>query len=59
MYTYVWASQVALVVNRTLLPTANAGDKRHGFDPGLGRSPTPGFLPGEPHGQRNLVVYSA
>ena len=39
--------------------------KRCGFDPGLGRSPgegqwqpTPGFLPGESHGQKSLVGYS-
>ena len=42
-----------------------AGDIRAvGSVPGLGRSlgrpwqPTPGFLPGESHGQRSLVGYS-
>ena len=42
---------------------ANAGDK--GSIPGSGRSPgegngkpTPVFLPGDPHGQKNLVGYS-
>ena len=44
---------------------ANAGDMRHGFNPGLGRSPgggaqqpTPVFLPGESHGHRSLEGYS-
>ena len=39
--------------------------KKHGFDPWLGKipwrrawQPTPVFLPGESHGQRNLVGYS-
>ena len=44
-------------------PPANAGDIRdRGLIPGLGRSPwkrawhpIPVFLPGESHGQRNLV----
>ena len=56
----VWASQVALVVKN---PPANVGDIRDvGSIPGLGRSPegghgnpTPASLPGESHGQRNLV----
>ena len=47
-------------------PPANAGDIRDvGSVPGSGRSPrgghgnpTPVFLPGESHGQRNLVGYS-
>ena len=45
--------------------SANAGDKRHGFDPGVGKipwrrtwEPTVVFLPGESHGQRSLVGYS-
>ena len=58
-----WASQVVLVVKN--LP-ANAGDIRDpGSIPGSGGSPggrawqpTPVFLPGECHGQRNLVGYS-
>ena len=40
--------------------------KRHGFNPWVGkipwrkaRQPTPVFLPGECHGQRNLVGYSS
>ena len=44
---------------------ANAGDMRLGFDPWVGKipwrrewQPTPGFLPGESHGQRSLVGYS-
>ena len=54
-------SDMGLVVNN---PPANGGDTRDpGLIPGLGRSPgggqsTPVFLPGEPHGQRSLVVYS-
>ena len=39
--------------------------RRPGFDPWVGKIPwrrawqrTPVFLPGEPHGQRNLVGYS-
>ena len=47
-------------------PTANAGDTRDvGSVPGLGIfpwgrkwQPTPVFLPGKFHGQRNLVGYS-
>ena len=37
--------------------------KRHGFDPWVAQTPeeewqpTPGFLPGEPHGQRRPVGY--
>ena len=53
------ASQVVLVVKK---PPANAGDKRCRFDPWVGKipwrrkwQPTPVFLPGESHGQRNLV----
>jgi len=40
--------------------------KRHRFDPWVGKIPwrrawelTPVFLPGESHGQRNLVGYSS
>ena len=45
-------------------PPANARDIRDaGSIPGSGRSPgggqpTPGFLPGESHGQRSLLGYS-
>ena len=44
-------------------PPANAGDTRDaGSIPGLGRSPGAGhgnlLLPGESHGQRNIVGYS-
>jgi len=47
-------------------PPANArGQREAGLIPGSGRSPggghgkpTPVFLPGESHGQRNLVGYS-
>ena len=56
------ASQEALVVKN--LP-ANAGDIRLGFNPWVGKilwrrawQPTPGFLPGESHGQGRLVDYS-
>ena len=56
------AFQVALVVKN---PPANAGDVRDkGPFPELGRfpgggngQPTPGFLPGESHGQRILAGY--
>ena len=44
--------------------TANAGDKRHGFNPWVGKipwrkkwEPTPVFLPGESHGQGSLMSY--
>ena len=60
---YIIASQVVLVVQN--LP-ANAGDKIDvGFDPWVEKipwrrkwQPAPVFLPGEFHGQRNLVGYS-
>ena len=46
-------------------PPANAGDIRHGFDPWVEKipwrrawPPTPIFLFGESHGQRNLMSYS-
>ena len=39
--------------------------RKYGFDPWVGKTPwrrswqlTPVFLPGEPHGQRNLAGYS-
>ena len=56
--------QLALVVKN--LP-ANAGDTKDGsLIPGLGIfpwrrawQPVPVFLPGEPHGQMNLVGYSS
>ena len=55
------ASQVAAVVKN---PPANAGDT--GVNPWVRKSPwrmkwqpTPVFLPGETHGQRNLTGYSA
>ena len=56
------ASQVALVIRN---PPANAGDnKRYGFEPCVRNipwrrawQPTSIFLPGEFHGQRNLVGY--
>ena len=57
------ASQVALVVKK---PPTNAGDiKSHRFNPWVWKvpwrrtwQPMPVFLPGESHGQRNLVGYS-
>ena len=59
---YVRASQVALVVKN---PPANAGDKRCGFDPWVGKipwrrswQPTAVFLPGESYGPRSLLGYS-
>ena len=52
---------MALEVKNT--PT-NAGHKRLGFNPWVGKipwrgawQPTPVFLPGESHGQRSLVGY--
>ena len=46
-------------------PPANAGDRRHKFDPWVGKipwrrawQPTPISLPGESHGQRSLADYS-
>ena len=61
---YSWASQVALVGKN---PPANAGDVKRGrLNPWVGKipwrrawQPTPVFLPGESHGQRSLVGYSA
>jgi len=53
---------VALVVKN--LPANAGGIKDIGSIPESGRSleeawlPTPGFLPGESHGQRSLVGYS-
>ena len=62
LQSYKNTSQVAPVVKN---PPANAGDMRCGFDPWVGKipwrrawQPTPVFLPGESHGQRNLVGYS-
>ena len=46
-------------------PANNAGDKRHGFSPWVGKipcrrawQPTLVLLPGESHGQRSLGDYS-
>ena len=46
-------------------PPANAGDRRHGLDPWVGKIPwrrkwlpTLVFLPGKSSGQRSLVGYS-
>ena len=57
------ASRMALVVRN--LP-ANTGDRRHRFDPWVGKVPwrrkwqhTPVSLPGKCHGQRSLVGYTA
>ena len=59
---YIWVSQMVLVVKNL---SANAGDKKLGFDPWVGMIPwrrawqlTPVFFPGESHGQRSLVGYS-
>ena len=53
---------MALVVEN---PSANAGDKRCGFDPWVGKipleegmEPTPVFLPEVSHGHRGLMGYS-
>ena len=61
--TYIWASQVVLVVKN---PPANAGDvKDTGSTPRLGRSPGGGYgnplqysCLENPHGQRSLEGYS-
>ena len=60
---YNWLSWVALVVKN---PPAKARDMRCGLDSWVGKipwrrawQPTPVFLPGEFHGQKNLVGYSS
>ena len=65
--------EISLNMLKTWLPSdsvvrhqpANAGSRRCGFAPWVGKvhwrrawQPTPGFLPGESHGQRSLVGYS-
>ena len=47
------------------MPATEAAGERQGFDPRVwkfpwrrAQQPTPVFLPGESHGQRNLVGYS-
>ena len=57
-----WAFQAVLVVKN---PLANAGDRRPGFDPCVGKvpwrrawQPTPVSLPGGSNGQRSLAGYS-
>ena len=59
----IGSSQVVLMVKNISAHTGNIRDA--GLIPGLGRSPgrghwqpTPGFLPGESHGQKSLVGYS-
>ena len=56
------ASQMALVLKNS---PVNAGNMRHGFNPWFRKipwrrawQPTPIFLPGESHGQKNLAGYS-
>ena len=53
----MWASHVALVLKNMPATAGNIRDV--GLIPGSGRSPGGGhvFLPGDPHGQRNLVGY--
>ena len=58
------ASQVALVVKN--LPASEGDVRDWGFDPWVRKipwrrkgQPTPVFLPGESHGQRNLAGYSS
>ena len=65
--------EISLNMLKTWLPSgsvvrhqpANAGGRRCGFAPWVGKvhwrrawQPTPGFVPGESHGQRSLVGYS-
>ena len=59
--TMLGTSQAVLVVKN---PPANAGLKRHGFIPRVGKiswrrkwQPTLVFLLGESHGQSSLVIY--
>ena len=61
VHYYFLLSLMVLVVKS--LPVQ--GHKRGGLDPRVGKipwrrkwQPTPVFLPGEPHGDRSLVVYS-
>ena len=51
--------------NKKKKPCQGRRHKRHGLDPWVWKIPwrraqqsTPVFVPGEPHGQRNLVGYS-
>ena len=59
----IWLPRWVLVVKNL---RADAGDMRPGFDPWVGKipwrrkwQPTPVFLPGKSHGQRNMVGYSS
>jgi len=61
--SFFWASQVALVVKN--LPANAGGTRDRGSIPEWGRSPgggawqpTPVFLPGKSHGQRNLAGHT-
>ena len=63
---HVKASQVVLAVKKKKNSPANSRDKRRRFDPWVGKiawrkawQPTPVFLPGESHGWRSLVGYTA
>ena len=59
------ASQLAVVVKNPLVSAGNIRDLgsvaglRRPPGGGHGDPPTPGFLPGESHGQRSLVGYSS
>ena len=60
--SHVSTSQVALMVKKPACQCRR--HKRCGFDPWVGKTswawqPTPVFLPGEYHGQRNLAGYSS
>ena len=55
---------MVLVIKNLPVDTGDVRD-RHGFDPLVGKilwrrawQSTPGFLPGESHGQRSLADYS-
>ena len=57
-HMYKRASQAVLLAKKL---STDAGDPSStpGSGRGHGRQPTPAFLPGESHGQRSLVGYSA
>ena len=62
MYIILWIFQVVLAVKNLAV---DAGDRRHGFNPWVGKipwrmtwQPIPVFLPGKFHGRRSLAGYS-
>ena len=64
-YANIWASQVKNIPSGKESACQGRRRKRRGFNPWVGKipwsrkwQPTPGFLPGESHGQRSLAGYS-